>query len=100
MFPPGFPLIHSSPLVQLITINELSLLYKVTGSNAQLRPYLLLAHLDVVPVQESSWSVPPFEGVLKDEHIYGRGALDLKGVVMVCVISLSVCLSLSLSLCP
>lgn len=82
---PGFPKVHSSPLVELHTVNELSLLYKVRGRNASLRPYLLLGHMDVVPVQESAWSVPPFDGVLKDGHIYGRGALDLKGVVMVII---------------
>lgn len=44
---------------------------------------MLLAHLDVVPVQENMWTVPPFDGVIMDGFIYGRGALDLKSVVMV-----------------
>ncbi len=35
-------------------------------------------HLDVVPVvDEKEWSVPPFEGVVKDEFLWGRGALDM-----------------------
>ena len=74
---------HSSPLVKLETVNELSLLYHVKGFNTALKPYMLLAHLDVVPVQEHMWKVPPFDGVIKDGYIYGRGALDLKSVVMV-----------------
>ncbi|TFG34608.1 M20/M25/M40 family metallo-hydrolase [Candidatus Thorarchaeota archaeon] len=35
-------------------------------------------HLDVVPVaDETEWSVPPFEGVVKDQFLWGRGALDM-----------------------
>lgn len=77
-----FTRVHSSPLVTLEKVN-LSLLYSVKGSNANLKPYMLLAHLDVVPVQENMWKVPPFDGLIKDGMIYGRGALDLKSVVMV-----------------
>lgn len=38
----------------------------------------VLGHLDVVPAGEG-WSVPPYEGVVKDGRIYGRGAMDDKG---------------------
>lgn len=38
----------------------------------------ILGHLDVVPAG-AGWSVPPFGGVVKEERIYGRGALDDKG---------------------
>jgi carboxypeptidase PM20D1 len=37
----------------------------------------LLAHLDVVPAT-GAWSVPPFEGVIRDGCVYGRGAMDTK----------------------
>jgi acetylornithine deacetylase/succinyl-diaminopimelate desuccinylase-like protein len=47
------------------------------------RPLLLLGHLDVVPVERSMWSVEPFDGVIKDGAVYGRGALDMKGMVAV-----------------
>jgi acetylornithine deacetylase/succinyl-diaminopimelate desuccinylase-like protein len=46
-------------------------------------PLLLLGHLDVVPVERAMWSVEPFEGVIKDGAVYGRGALDMKGMVAV-----------------
>lgn len=42
---------------------------------------MLLAHLDVVPVQEEHWTRPPFGGVMENNEIYGRGALDLKSVL-------------------
>jgi acetylornithine deacetylase/succinyl-diaminopimelate desuccinylase-like protein len=38
----------------------------------------LLGHTDVVPADRASWSVDPFEGVVRDDHVWGRGALDMK----------------------
>src|SRR5260370_36254559 len=45
------------------------------------RALLLLGHLDVVGVDKSKWSVDPFGAVLKDGYVYGRGAIDDKGMV-------------------
>src|SRR5207245_9564757 len=45
------------------------------------RALLLLGHLDVVGVDKSKWSVDPFGAVLKDGYIYGRGAIDDKGML-------------------
>src|SRR5271155_5828424 len=42
---------------------------------------LLVAHLDVVPADKSRWTVDPFGGVVKDGYIYGRGAIDDKGML-------------------
>lgn len=42
---------------------------------------LLLAHMDVVPAESGAWSVPPFAGVVKDDHVWGRGAGDIKNLV-------------------
>ncbi|MGL6106234.1 M20 family metallopeptidase [Romboutsia sp.] len=40
----------------------------------------ILGHLDVVPEGElESWDIPPYEGVIKDEKLYGRGTQDDKG---------------------
>jgi acetylornithine deacetylase/succinyl-diaminopimelate desuccinylase-like protein len=40
----------------------------------------LLNHTDVVPVEREYWDVDPFSAELRDGHIYGRGALDMKGM--------------------
>jgi acetylornithine deacetylase/succinyl-diaminopimelate desuccinylase-like protein len=42
---------------------------------------LLVAHLDTVPVDKARWSVDPFGGVIKDGYLYGRGAIDDKGML-------------------
>jgi len=47
------------------------------------RPIVLLNHLDVVPADTSAWQVPPFGGVRRDGFVYGRGALDCKGIGVV-----------------
>jgi acetylornithine deacetylase len=49
---------------------------------------LLLGHTDVVPVGDG-WSVDPFDGVLRDRLIYGRGATDMKGGLASCVVAMS-----------
>jgi len=44
------------------------------------KPILLLHHMDVVPADASRWGgVDPFGGEVSDGHIWGRGAMDMKG---------------------
>jgi acetylornithine deacetylase/succinyl-diaminopimelate desuccinylase-like protein len=50
---------------------------KGTGEKPSL---LLLSHLDVVAANPKEWSVDPFEGVVKNGFVWGRGALDMKSM--------------------
>lgn len=43
-------------------------------------PLLLYSHLDVVPAERAGWTVDPFAAEIRDGHVYGRGALDMKGI--------------------
>ncbi len=42
---------------------------------------MLSGHTDVVPVDGQAWSKPPFEAVVEDGRVYGRGTADMKGFV-------------------
>jgi carboxypeptidase PM20D1 len=58
-----------------------ALLYRWRGASAE-GAIALLAHMDVVPVDaatEGDWTHPPFDGVIADGFVWGRGSLDNKG---------------------
>jgi len=67
-------------------INKYGLIYTVPGSDEELKPILLLAHQDVVPVDEDTldeWAHPPFEGYYEKGNgfLFGRGAADDKSAL-------------------
>ncbi|KAK7745192.1 hypothetical protein SLS62_009905 [Diatrype stigma] len=75
----AFPLVHST--LQLEKVNTHGLLYTWEGSDKLLKPTVLMAHQDVVPVAEATvgqWTYPPFDGHYDGEFIWGRGASDDK----------------------
>ena len=54
-------------------------------------PTLALAgHTDVVYADPEDWSVPPFAGEVRDGHLWGRGALDMKGQTAASAVALAV----------
>ncbi|KAI1390805.1 carboxypeptidase S [Hypoxylon trugodes] len=74
-----FPLIHTT--LTLDKINTHGLLYTWQGSNEKLKPTVLMAHQDTVPVPESTidqWTHPPFSGYFDGHYIWGRGSMDCK----------------------
>lgn len=59
-----------------------TLVYTWAGGDPSLAPIVLMAHQDVVPVTpgtEAAWKRPPFDGVIADGAVWGRGAIDDKG---------------------
>ncbi|XP_060794067.1 N-fatty-acyl-amino acid synthase/hydrolase PM20D1.2 isoform X2 [Neoarius graeffei] len=78
-----FPTIFSSNLVKHEVVGNYSHLFTVSGTDPELVPYMLLAHIDVVPANESDgWEVPPFSAKELNGFIYGRGTIDNKQSVM------------------
>lgn len=71
-----FPLVHRN--LQLTLINQYTLLYYWKGQKEEIKPVVLMGHYDVVPVNENEWTVPPFEGRIIDNYLYGRGSIDDK----------------------
>lgn len=74
-----YPNFHEQ--LQREIIKDYTLLFTWKGKNLQLKPIVLMAHQDVVPIEagtESLWSVDPFAGVVKDDFIWGRGTIDNK----------------------
>lgn len=78
-----YPLLHTH--LEVTRHSGHALLARWAGASAE-RPVVLMAHLDVVPVDEQSpWQHPPFGGEVHDGYVWGRGALDDKGqVVTIC----------------
>uniref|UniRef100_A0A8C2KKC1 Peptidase M20 domain containing 1, tandem duplicate 2 n=1 Tax=Cyprinus carpio TaxID=7962 RepID=A0A8C2KKC1_CYPCA len=74
-----FPKIFSSSLVQHELVGIYSHLFRIPGSEPHLEPYMLLAHIDVVPADEADgWDAPPFSAQEINGFIYGRGTIDNK----------------------
>ena len=73
----AFPLLHER--LTLHRVLDRSLLFHWQGSS-DADPLVLMAHIDVVPIDESApWQHPPFEAEIHDGAIWGRGTLDDKG---------------------
>jgi carboxypeptidase PM20D1 len=79
----SFPLVHQR--LELTRFDGGSRLYRWKGERADAPPLLLLAHMDVVPVEpgtEGQWTHKPYSGDIAEGFIWGRGVMDDKlGVV-------------------
>ena len=54
---------------------------RLRGDGTGGEPFLLLSHLDVVPASADRWTHDPFAADIADGYVYGRGAVDMKGMV-------------------
>ena len=58
-----------------------SVVARMAGMDRTRGALLIHGHLDVVPADKADWSVDPFAGEIKDGCLWGRGAVDMKGMV-------------------
>jgi carboxypeptidase PM20D1 len=73
-----FPKVHSA--MEREVINGFSLVFHWKGKSSR-EPGLVMAHMDVVPVEpgtEKDWAHEPFSGAIADGFVWGRGSMDIK----------------------
>lgn len=100
----SYPLIYEN--TEYAEVNRYGLVYRLKGSNPSLDPVLFLSHTDVVPPGDAGvkdktenifrpgdeplppvskvseeWDFAPFSGAVANGRIYGRGAIDMKGML-------------------
>ncbi|GAO45852.1 hypothetical protein G7K_0100-t1 [Saitoella complicata NRRL Y-17804] len=74
-----FPEVHKH--LTLEKVNTHGLVYTWKGTNETLKPLLLMAHQDTVPVPKQTldkWTHDPWSGHIDDTYVYGRGSSDCK----------------------
>ncbi|MGI9326148.1 MAG: M20/M25/M40 family metallo-hydrolase [Pseudomonadales bacterium] len=79
----SYPRVFST--LEVTEIATHSLLLKWQGSEVDLRPVLVDAHYDVVPIEpgtEVDWNFEPFSGAVEEGYLLGRGSVDNKSPVM------------------
>lgn len=78
----SFPLVFRTGSCETVGY---SLCITLPGTDESLKPALFMAHQDVVPVipgTEQDWLHPPFSGDIADGFIWGRGAMDIKQMLI------------------
>ena len=79
----SFPATHAALRKEILA--DYSLLYTWQGTDPGLRPIVLIAHQDVVPITpgtDTQWTRPPFSGDVAEGYIWGRGSIDNKSALL------------------
>jgi acetylornithine deacetylase/succinyl-diaminopimelate desuccinylase-like protein len=66
-----------------------NLVARIPGRDPDAPRLLLLSHTDTVLADPAEWAVDPWSGALRDGHVWGRGALDMKGQVAASAVALA-----------
>lgn len=69
---------HVFAVCSLTRLPDRALLFRWKGRESGGEPAVLMAHYDVVPVEEENWEKPPFSAIVEDGVMWGRGTLDTK----------------------
>lgn len=77
LLPKLYPAVYNT--CEMKRVGDTGLLFKWKGE-AEAEPTVLMAHYDVVPVNEDQWEKPAFEAIIDENDVlWGRGTLDTKG---------------------
>jgi acetylornithine deacetylase/succinyl-diaminopimelate desuccinylase-like protein len=60
---------------------------RLEGADSSRGTLLIHGHLDVVPAEPAEWSVHPFSGAIEDGYVWGRGAVDMKDMVGMMIVT-------------
>ncbi|MFA7296234.1 MAG: M20/M25/M40 family metallo-hydrolase [Dehalococcoidia bacterium] len=75
-----------------------SLIARLAGDGSAGGPLLLLNHTDVVPAEATHWQEAPLSGLVRDGYVWGRGAVDMKGMAILELLTLLACRRLGIPL--
>ncbi len=78
LLPTLFPTVFAT--CEQISVGERSIFLRWRGK-CESEPLVLMSHYDVVSVESEKWTHPPFDGLVKDAMLWGRGTLDTKGTL-------------------
>lgn len=67
------------PQIYTSAPNRINLLARLSGDGSK-KPILLYHHMDVVAADPKRWSCDPFSGEVRNGYVWGRGAIDMKGM--------------------
>lgn len=77
----AYPLVYKT--ADVYKVNTYGLVFHFKGSNEDLKPIMLAAHMDTVPIGDpNDWNEDPFSGRFDGEKFHGRGASDCKNLLI------------------